>query len=136
MMMVYIVRSTRPKFNTVQIYYNNLQINSTKLQKSFVMYVVALSSTGISAIWTFFVFLQEIPAFVTPAFIFMINEDSRMSTPATILLFGFLAHYFNRTFIYSSLIRGGKPTPLIIFLSALFFCVCNGYMQVCFKYYL
>lgn len=74
-------------------------------------------------------FLQEIPAFIVPAFIFIANEESEMSTPAQILLLGFLIHYFNRTFIYSALIRGGKPTPVIIFLSALFFCLANGYMQ-------
>ena len=35
----------------------------------------------------------------------------------------------HRTFIYSFLIQGGKPTPLFIFLMALVFCTMNGYVQ-------
>ena len=41
----------------------------------------------------------------------------------------FLLHYVQRTFVFPLLIRGGKPTPLIVFLMAFFYCVANGYMQ-------
>ena len=39
-------------------------------------------------------------------------------------------HYANRSCIYPLKIKGGKPTPLIIFLLAMSFCMWNGYMQV------
>lgn len=42
--------------------------------------------------------------------------------------FGFLFCYF-RTFIFPFLIRGGKPTSLTAFVSAVMFCVANGYLQ-------
>lgn len=34
------------------------------------------------------------------------------------------------TFIFPLLIRGGKPTPFVVFLMALLFCVVNGYLQM------
>ena len=34
-----------------------------------------------------------------------------------------------RSFIYPFLIRGGKPTPILICLMALTFCLGNGYLQ-------
>ena len=37
-----------------------------------------------------------------------------------------------RTFVFTYLIRGGKPTPSGIFLAALFFCLYNGYLQGCY----
>nr|XP_002120345.1 3-oxo-5-alpha-steroid 4-dehydrogenase 1-like [Ciona intestinalis] len=74
-------------------------------------------------------FLQELPAFLIPVFSYFTMTSSNVSTPALILLSVFLLHYFNRTFIYSQKIRGGKPTPILIFLMAMFFCICNGYMQ-------
>jgi 3-oxo-5-alpha-steroid 4-dehydrogenase 1 len=49
--------------------------------------------------------------------------------PNWILLGLFLLHYVNRSFIFPLLIRGGKPTPFVIFLLAFIFCVFNGYLQ-------
>ena len=40
-----------------------------------------------------------------------------------------LLSYF-RTFIYSYLIQGGKPTPIGICALAFIFCTVNGYIQV------
>lgn len=39
-------------------------------------------------------------------------------------------HYFNRDFIFPLRLRGGKPTPFVVWLSAAVFCIYNGYMQV------
>uniref|UniRef100_H2YSM1 3-oxo-5-alpha-steroid 4-dehydrogenase n=1 Tax=Ciona savignyi TaxID=51511 RepID=H2YSM1_CIOSA len=74
-------------------------------------------------------FMQELPSFVIPVYIYLTSDTASLSTPARTLLGLFLLHYFNRTFIYSQKIRGGKPTPILICLMAMFFCVCNGYMQ-------
>jgi 3-oxo-5-alpha-steroid 4-dehydrogenase 1 len=41
----------------------------------------------------------------------------------------FLFHYFNRALIYPWRIRGGKPTPLVVMLMALVFCLWNGHQQ-------
>lgn len=48
----------------------------------------------------------------------------------TILLVFFLMHYANRTFLYPLLLRGGKPTPLYVMLSAFGYCAWNGWLQV------
>ena len=38
-------------------------------------------------------------------------------------------HYFNRSYIFPCYIRGGKPTPFLIFYMAFWFCAINGYLQ-------
>nr|CAB3266558.1 3-oxo-5-alpha-steroid 4-dehydrogenase 1-like [Phallusia mammillata] len=73
-------------------------------------------------------FLQELPSFIIPVYMCLTTEGT-ISFPATILISAFVIHYFNRVFVYSFSIRGGKPTPLIISAMAFFFCLCNGYMQ-------
>ncbi|RUS83040.1 hypothetical protein EGW08_009179 [Elysia chlorotica] len=40
-----------------------------------------------------------------------------------------MIHYFQRTFVFPLLIRGGKPTPLFPFVLAFIFCAVNGYLQ-------
>lgn len=47
----------------------------------------------------------------------------------TVLLAMYLLHYFNRSFVYPLRLRGSKPTPLVIMLMALAFCMWNGWMQ-------
>ncbi len=47
-----------------------------------------------------------------------------------ILLGMFLLHYLQRAFIFPFLIRGGKPTPLMIMFMSIVFCLTNGYIQV------
>jgi len=47
-------------------------------------------------------------------------------TPETVLLSLLLLHYANRTFIFPLRLRGGKPTPFIVFAMALGFCLFNG----------
>ncbi|KAF7637258.1 3-oxo-5-alpha-steroid 4-dehydrogenase [Meloidogyne graminicola] len=41
----------------------------------------------------------------------------------------FIVHYFQRSLIYPWLIRGGKPTPIHLFLLGLIFTTWNGYIQ-------
>lgn len=49
-----------------------------------------------------------------------------------VLLACFMVHYFHRAFLYPLLVqRGGKPTPLLVWLTALVFCTYNGFMQAC-----
>lgn len=43
----------------------------------------------------------------------------------------FLAHYGWRSFAYPLLQRGGKATPVLIWLLAAIFCMYNGILQVC-----
>ena len=42
----------------------------------------------------------------------------------------FLAHYAWRSFVYPLLQRGGKSTPVYIWLLAVAFCMYNGLLQV------
>lgn len=49
--------------------------------------------------------------------------------PNAALLALFLLHYFHRDFIFPLRLRGGKPTPFVVWLSAAVFCIYNGYMQ-------
>ena len=42
----------------------------------------------------------------------------------------FLAHYGWRSFAYPMLQRGGKATPVLIWLLATIFCMYNGFLQV------
>jgi hypothetical protein len=81
--------------------------------------------------------LQEAPAFALPVY-FWISEgsdpasDGRMTslTPNTVLMAMFLLHYLHRTFIFPFRLRGGKPTPFLVFLLALVFCLWNGCVSI------
>jgi hypothetical protein len=42
----------------------------------------------------------------------------------------FMLHYFYRDLIFPLRLRGGKPTPFVVWAMAAVFCVYNGYMQV------
>lgn len=75
-------------------------------------------------------FIQELPAFAVPVLLILFCRSQYSSTSPNAILVGyFLVHYFQRTFIFSLLIRGGKVTPLIPFILACIFCIYNGYMQ-------
>lgn len=72
--------------------------------------------------------LQECPAFLVPVILILFTESAAFrNIPNQLLLVLFLSHYFNRSFVYPYLIRGGKPTPIIPFILAFFFCCYNGY---------
>jgi hypothetical protein len=60
------------------------------------------------------------------------DQLARARAPANALLLGlFLLHYLNRCFVYPLRLRGGKPTPFVVWLLAAVFTAYNGFMQVC-----
>ncbi|KAK3092950.1 hypothetical protein FSP39_009294 [Pinctada imbricata] len=75
-------------------------------------------------------FIQEIPAFLVPLLLLVTTKAPMIKyLPNKILLACFLIHYFQRSFIFPYLMKSGRPTPLIPFLLAFVFCLCNGYLQ-------
>ncbi|GAU93714.1 hypothetical protein RvY_05610 [Ramazzottius varieornatus] len=74
-------------------------------------------------------FIQECPSFFVPLFVYIRMNSGYVPIESKILMALFGIHYFQRTFIYSTMIRGGKKTPLVPFLLAFIFCTYNGYMQ-------
>ncbi len=79
--------------------------------------------------------VQELPSFVFAVWCWYAAATSPGSStaaeltsvsPRTVLLAMYVAHYFQRTFIFPFLIRGGKPTPFVVMMMALAFCVWNG----------
>ena len=76
-------------------------------------------------IWSFAIPAAWLLLLATPA------QLARAAAPGNALpLALFLVHYFNRDIIYPLRLRGGKPTPFVVWLSAAAFCIYNGYMQV------
>uniref|UniRef100_A0A914HI40 3-oxo-5alpha-steroid 4-dehydrogenase (NADP(+)) n=1 Tax=Globodera rostochiensis TaxID=31243 RepID=A0A914HI40_GLORO len=75
-------------------------------------------------------FLQEIPSFILPtvAAFWQIKMHSLSLVNALILLM-FAGHYFQRSFIYPFLIRGGKAIPVHLLLLGFIFCTWNGTIQ-------
>ncbi|XP_072171051.1 3-oxo-5-alpha-steroid 4-dehydrogenase 1-like [Diadema setosum] len=75
-------------------------------------------------------FIQELPSFAVPVLLILLSQGQYRTAMPNLLLIGFyILHYFQRTFIFSLLIRGGKETPLLPFILACMFCSYNGYMQ-------
>ena len=79
-------------------------------------------------------FTQEIWSFLVPMAWLICGPPAHRqrlleSPKNTILMAAFLIHYFNRDLIYPFRIRAGKPTPVIVWLLASFFCMYNGFMQ-------
>eukprot|EP00128_Syssomonas_multiformis_P014123 Colp12_sorted_trinity150504_noHs@29642 len=72
--------------------------------------------------------VQEAPAFCIPLFL-TLRFVGDLPLANRLLLGIFMLHYFHRTFIFPLRIRGGKPTPFMVFFMAYAFCVLNGYMQ-------
>jgi 3-oxo-5-alpha-steroid 4-dehydrogenase 1 len=76
--------------------------------------------------------LQECPAFFTALALLArcrAGGFPPLASAPGLLSCLFLAHYFNRSFVYPLRIAGGKPTPVGICLMALVFCLWNGAMQ-------
>lgn len=75
--------------------------------------------------------MQELPSFAVPASMLASAYPRAPSSSLAnlALLAAFCTHYFNRTFIFPLRIRGGKPTPVSVFLMAFGFCVTNGWLQ-------
>ncbi|XP_074135244.1 3-oxo-5-alpha-steroid 4-dehydrogenase 1 isoform X1 [Sminthopsis crassicaudata] len=75
-------------------------------------------------------FVQELPCLLMPLYVVTCTPAQRLSLwPNRVLLVIFITHYFQRSLIFPFLIRGGKPVPILIFLSAFIFCTLNGYLQ-------
>lgn len=70
--------------------------------------------------------VQELPSALVPLLLLRWSITSRANQ---ILFLAFVGHYVNRTFVYSLRIRGGKPTPLPVCVSAFVFTSINGYIQ-------
>lgn len=74
--------------------------------------------------------VQEAPSLLIPMWCFFNADEQVSSALANRILLGlFLCHYTNRTIIFPLQIRGGKPTPFGVMLSALLFTSVNGYIQ-------
>lgn len=73
-------------------------------------------------------FVQEVPAFIVPLICLAI-APAPVPLANKVVLGMFLAHYFQRSFIYSLRIRGTKGSPLSLTLGAFFFCAGNGLLQ-------
>ncbi|VDM42688.1 unnamed protein product [Toxocara canis] len=73
-------------------------------------------------------FLQEIPSLIIPL-LYMITLFPSLSSSNVVVVSLFVAHYAQRSLIYPFLIKGGKATPLHIFLQAALFCAGNGFIQ-------
>ncbi|XP_063348321.1 3-oxo-5-alpha-steroid 4-dehydrogenase 2-like [Pelmatolapia mariae] len=72
-------------------------------------------------------FLQEMPAFIIPLLLMLTTHKSTIMGKY-LLLATFCVHYFQRTFVYSLLMRG-KPFPLSVMVAAGLFCSLNGFLQ-------
>eukprot|EP00794_Sanderia_malayensis_P020089 gene20089-22059_t len=75
-------------------------------------------------------FSQEVPAFGIPVAFLLIDNQNPLSLTKLALVGLFILHYWQRSFLYSLLIKGGKPTPVPIWFLAFAFCTVNGYVQV------
>lgn len=71
--------------------------------------------------------IQELPSFLVPVLL-MLTTESSTGLGRYILLWTFILHYFQRTFIYALLTKG-RPSPLYIVVSAVVFCSVNGFLQ-------
>ncbi|KAL6079446.1 3-oxo-5-alpha-steroid 4-dehydrogenase 1 [Balamuthia mandrillaris] len=75
-------------------------------------------------------FVQEVPSFLVAAALGYFGKEECMSSTVNRILLGlYLTHYFQRSFIFPFLIRGGKPTPVLLCLMAFGFCMWNGFQQ-------
>jgi 3-oxo-5-alpha-steroid 4-dehydrogenase 1 len=74
--------------------------------------------------------IQEAPSLIVPLWCFINGKKTVTDSVVNrILLAYFIGHYANRTIIFPLQIRGGKPTPFGVMLSALFFTAVNGTIQ-------
>ncbi|KAL3082984.1 hypothetical protein niasHS_010786 [Heterodera schachtii] len=75
-------------------------------------------------------FLQEMPSFILPTFAVCWQLTVRSLPPVNaIVLLMFIAHYFQRSFVYPFLIKGGKAIPAHLFSLGFIFCTWNGLIQ-------
>jgi len=74
--------------------------------------------------------LQESPTVIIAFLCWRLATPAVQASLANRVLLGlFCLHYGHRTFVFPLMLRGGKPTPVVLMLNALVFCTLNGYMQ-------
>ncbi|XP_038078848.1 3-oxo-5-alpha-steroid 4-dehydrogenase 1-like [Patiria miniata] len=73
-------------------------------------------------------FIQELPSFLVPSVLLIVSGGQR-GFINNFLISLMIIHYFQRTFVFTFLIRGGKPTTFLAFFLAFVFCITNGYLQ-------
>lgn len=71
--------------------------------------------------------VQEMPSFLWPLYFIIMEPPASLAARVILLLF--LAHYFQRIFIFSLRIRTSNTTRLVPFVLAFFFCFINGFLQ-------
>ncbi|CAL5219473.1 g1308 [Coccomyxa viridis] len=77
---------------------------------------------------------QEMWSFIVPVGLIglhMIRGGQQLAHLQILLAGMFLVHYAWRSFAYPLLSRGGNPTPVLIWLLAVAFCMYNGLLQGC-----
>jgi hypothetical protein len=99
---------------------------------------LSLCAGPLQAVCAVWVQTQEAPSFLAPAGLLahaLLRPAAGTalqpgSLPRAALLACFMVHYAHRAFVYPLLVqRGGKPTPVSVWLMALAFCAYNGLMQ-------
>ena len=74
--------------------------------------------------------LQECPCPIIGILCLLDPNNILGSSLANKLLFTyFMCHYIYRAFIFPFLMKAPKPTPFVLMLMALIFCLANGYLQ-------
>jgi len=76
--------------------------------------------------------LQECPTVVLGIVIVLFSPAPLIKTNTVnlVLYTYFMIHYIHRSFIFPFLLRGGKPTPFVLFITAFVFCAINGFLQI------
>ena len=103
------------------------EVSATAANNSGRMLLITKKTLPARTAWV----LQESPAFYVAFLCFYLSgkRGNITSSATNVLLWLFLVHYIQRSFIYPLFIRGGKPFPVSTFLMAFQFCVMNGYLQ-------
>ncbi|EDO46848.1 predicted protein, partial [Nematostella vectensis] len=73
-------------------------------------------------------FTQETPMLALPVY-YMLSTGRLGWNPNSVLLSFIIIHYFRRVFIYSFQLKGGKPTPISLWLMCIVYTLTNGYIH-------
>ena len=75
--------------------------------------------------------IQEAPSLLCSLYAFYVwgHKGQQRSSGNLLLLSLYLFHYVLRVLVFPFLMRGGKPTPLLVMLLSFVFCVVNGLQQ-------
>lgn len=74
--------------------------------------------------------IQESPSCVVPVLLLFTTSSTCWQSPVNKIIFScYVVHYVQRSLIYPLTTCGAKPSPFGPFISAVIFCVFNGFMQ-------